>query len=937
MTLRVNPEFATLLSAATTSNTAWSTAFKNGLGATRRVICKIAPAGTAQTNVYATGTKFRDAAIAGEMLIEGGIVSSYGVTSNLTTATAADLASGVAVLRIEGNGNWIEGTLGLTNSGCDFVVATNPTTTNSLAVTPNLRIKPPPFLPSGNGYTPPPLGTDAPSYIVIEDWRDPSTPVEAGRIRLNNRLENWSFTDTEIAAGMGDVRVTNSTEIVTFTDIEFGAVLFSMNAEANFEAGKTLHQVLIVMKPTSGPGQNWPDYPRYSGYKQGTRTFDATVSYGLSNTFPGAFKAKLYKADNTLLYTWDMPRDGLPINSSELSEYPTISKPARPHMNTGQMLFWQSHKPKMSAKSKKWFPGMDMRVVRPSMGKEKASYAGVAPMFTVEANIHGIQHWFASGKWANAVSETAVNADLSLDPYLYSINPGSTVGNYLSTPVWASVHGTPSSEFGQLSYGAARLFGWAYEPGGTGLHDQCTGVGGVRIDRGVWAGPQMIALTDPSWVHLRDNTPISGMIEHWNLHYFNHACHYFTDVRTLTSLPVGEMLEGKWSFSRTYYGDNNSYTAGGTAYAVPQFCTRLGSVGGNNNRPHGGIFTDSNYREPWNGFAVDGLHDYQTPGDVAMHYNSPAHAFSAKHRYITHLMTGLASSAPNRTAKSYIAIRTHAWKVLQHSTMWKLASDHPALGVKRSDVEARLITELNQVYQEYYLPMYVQNSTDPHILMLKRFGVNSTWSTSSLRWCAQSFGLTYYMVGALVKMRQFGLFKKMWNNSEVTQKALLTIIRILDAGAIQFFTQTRGSYIGQGNPVYNDYPLIPINASIEVNPDIPVNWKDFVDRKYPITGLEDWIHSADGKFRGPDSSEQLRGMWPKVRLEFFRDIPCEYSWTEVQQAADIVEGFHKQWDDYIKGMAASGTSPRSLAISEWGVPTGYAQLASPNPSDVETL
>jgi hypothetical protein len=935
MTLRVNPTFAASLSAATISNNAWSAAFKNGLGASRRVTCKIAPAGTPEENAYASGTKFRDAAISGDMAIEGGIVTSYGTTSNLTTALAADLAAGVAVLRIEGNGNWIEGRLGLAGSNADFLVPENPTTTNSIAVTPNLRIKPPPFLPSGTGYSPPALGDDAPAYVVIEDWRNPQNVVEVGRIPFNNRLDNWTFTDPEIAAGMGDVRVTNSTGIVTYIDIEFGAIMFSMNAAANAEGGRTLHQVLVMMKPTSGPGQNWPNYPRYSGYRLGSKTFDAPVTYGVSNTFPEAFKAKLYNGSNALMHTWDMNRDNLPINSSQLSEVPTKTKPLRPHMHCGQMLFWQSHKPKMSAKSKKWFPGMDMRAVRPSLGKEKAAYAGVMPMAGNSGGNHGWQHWFASGKWANAANEDAVRADLSLDPYLYPINPGSTVNNYMQTPDWAAVHGIPASDFGEVSYGAARVMGWGYEPGSYCMHDQTTGPGGVRIDRGVWAGPLMIALTDPNWVHLRDNTPISEMFEHWKLGYFNQGCHYFTDVRNMTTLPLNELLAGDWSYCRTFYGPNSSYTSGGTNYAVPLFASRLGSFASNGQRPHGGQFCDANYRLPWNGYAPDNLHNYQTPGDVAMHYNSPAHAFSAKHRYIAHLMIGLGESRPTTSAGGYVGSREHAWKILQHSTMWKLASDHPVLGVRQSDIEARLAIELNQVYQEYYLPMYVENSQDPHFVIMKRFGVPHRWNGS--RWGSTSFGLTFYMAGALLKMRQFGLFNKMWNQSEASQKALLMLIRMLDAGSIQWFTQTRGSYIGGNGDVYNGAPFIPIDHTVLNNPDIPLNWGDWRDRKYPGAGQEDWIHRSDGSFRGPDSSEQLRASWPKLRLEFFHDIPCLYSWDEVQEAADIVEDFHKQWDDRIKSAAASGTTQRSLALMEWSIPTAYAFLQSPNPDDVETL
>lgn len=939
MTIRTNPELAAILDAATISNAAWSAAYKAALGANRRVICKAAPAGTAQVDVYATGATFRDAALKGDMVIEGGLVRRYGYTSGLTVCTAVDLRTHDAVLRIEGSGHWIEGSLGLPNSGCDFIVPANPTSDNSIAVTPNLRVKPPPFLRSGIGYEPPALDANAPTYIVIENWSDPETITEAGRIPLNNRLENWAFTNAEVADGMGDVRVTNSTQIVTFGDIEFGAVMFSRNRLGNSNENESHHQVLIVMKPTE---ENWPGYPRLSGYRTDKRTFDVEVTYGVSNTFPNAFKAKLYRADNTLLHTWDMPRDGLPINSPELSEFPTKTKPHRPHLNCGQMLFWESHKPKMSRFSKKWFPGMDMRAVRPSMGKEKAAYVGVAPMYWNTGGTNGVQHWFASGKWPNAMSMEAVNADLNLDPYLYEINRTGVTDNAYKTPAWASVHGTPASDMGELPMGAARTMGWGYEPGSWSMHDQLTGPGGVRIDRGFMPGPTMIHLTDPNWIHLRDNTPISEMIEHWNKAYFNHACHYLTDVRSLSTLPLDELFAGAFSLSKTYYGPNNSYTSGGTDYAVPQFCWVVGKVGTQNARPHGGAFTDANYRMPWNGYAPDGLHNYQTPGYVAIHYNSPAHAYSAKHRYITHLMIGLAGVKPTSSAQDYFGSRQHAWMLLQHSVMWKLGSDHPVLGVRQADIEQYVVTELTQIYNEFYIPIWVQNSQDTRMQALKRFGTPIHWSATSGKWTAESFGLTFYMANVLQQMRQFGLFKKLWNMGEVPQKALLTIIRLLDAGSIQWFTQTRGSYMGSTLPgargVFGGPPYIPIDHETEFNPELPTSWGDWRDRKWPLQGKEDWVHKPDGSWSAPDSSEQLRASWPAIRLNYFRDIECLYDWAEVQQAADIVADFHNQRAKRIDdALNVEKVGINGLRLKEWGIPTPYAHLQAPNPTDVETL
>lgn len=138
MPLICNTEFAALLNAAT-SKAAWGAAFEAGLGATRRVVCK------------KDGTTFRDCALTGAMTYAAGTFTHIGYVSGTTTATAADLSSGTCTLHIEGNGNWVQGTLGLSASGRDFIISANPTTTNGLGFV-SVAITAPAALPNGS-YT----------------------------------------------------------------------------------------------------------------------------------------------------------------------------------------------------------------------------------------------------------------------------------------------------------------------------------------------------------------------------------------------------------------------------------------------------------------------------------------------------------------------------------------------------------------------------------------------------------------------------------------------------------------------------------------------------------------------------------------------------------------------------------------------------------------
>lgn len=148
MAIVLSPSLATILRAET-SQYNQVRALDTALTTNKRVKAKYAPAGTAQSNVWATGTLFRDAALIGAFTFADADITGYGFTSNLTTCTAVDLTTNVAVLRIEGGGHWLEGTFGLPGSGADFIFPVNPTATNSIAIAGTLRLRGNSKLPQG--------------------------------------------------------------------------------------------------------------------------------------------------------------------------------------------------------------------------------------------------------------------------------------------------------------------------------------------------------------------------------------------------------------------------------------------------------------------------------------------------------------------------------------------------------------------------------------------------------------------------------------------------------------------------------------------------------------------------------------------------------------------------------------------------------------------
>jgi hypothetical protein len=126
------------------SQTEWVTTLINTLGATRTLECKRA---TTNTDVWADGTTFLQAALIGPMSGSGAFVTGFGSVGAAVVQEAADLATGYSVLRISGGGEWVQGTLGLTGSGADFTLRASPDANTGFGFGSATTIKAPANLP----------------------------------------------------------------------------------------------------------------------------------------------------------------------------------------------------------------------------------------------------------------------------------------------------------------------------------------------------------------------------------------------------------------------------------------------------------------------------------------------------------------------------------------------------------------------------------------------------------------------------------------------------------------------------------------------------------------------------------------------------------------------------------------------------------------------
>jgi hypothetical protein len=922
-----------------TSKRDWANKLKAALGSSRRVRCyKDANAGA--INPYTSGTEFLNVGASGELVIASGAIIGLGTLSNVTVKVPTDLSTGTCALRIEGNGHWVQGSLGLAGASTDFIFTSNMTATAGVAFQKKFQdqafgIAAPKTLPSGIGPAAPTLDIDAPYYVVIEDWTvDP--PVVAGELIFNDPKENLLFESEEITAEMGDVRVTQSTQSITLKGLfEFGATMFSMNSAINSEENRPLHQVLIACKPTS---TNWPNYPSYNGYKP-----KGTYGAASTTTFPTAFKAIIKKQNGEILHTHEL-RDGLPINSPQQSPFRTDTVALRPHFTCAMMLPWQSHKPKLATRAKKYLPNINPNIVRPSVMKLHTSVNAPIPLVgTLSTNLNANAHYLAMPKWPQPCGPNGkIEDNVQNDKYLYDVDVYST-------------HVTS-----QYDYNSARIQGWGYEPGSISGHDWYTGPGGPRFDR---AGiPSALAnyWLNPTGTYLKDGSSYEERLDHWNLAYFNHSCHYMKDVKSMSALPYQQILDGAWSFGSAYYGQNDTgYGLAGKVaaviegrdysilsagdYTVPLFAIgQSGAGAGGGGEPYfAQARTDYSGRLIWNGWALDKLHDYAQPGWVALTMNSPMHFVAQCFRARANAMAQLAVATPysyDSTTNKYTKPATSddvflhrgmAWRWLNWAMNWVLAIKHTQFGMPRALTERRFEQDLEAIYQNWYKPCNDPSNDQylkPRFKSLRAYGQpvsdnesGSSYITkqvpdSSGNWyyTIRANGMAYYVAIALLLMKRSGLWDVMLNKSDVCRKTLLWVIHCLDKGSVDFILDTDGrddltyTRISHVNP-----------ASIDQLPE-PISWADWSANIRPKVGQENWLKNSDGTWKENNVSERgkcdvaahFRPQYLSIRKHFFPEI--EY--PRLDEALAKYEAYYQEVEDAVNAVEGPIVDYKSAAV-----------------------
>lgn len=893
--IKYSPALTTALNAATNKR-AWCAKLIEMLGSSLTFTCKRDP-GSKAADPWSTGTTFYKASLVGAASVRGDSVVNFGLSKNVTTKLAADLGTGKSVLRIEGNGNWIEFSLGLITSSCDIRAKRSPTAKTGLSLN-NISVAAKPSLPFGVGPSAPADTVNTTVTAVIEDMRIPAFPKVVGNLNLDLPRENLIFEDLEMATQFGDIRITQTKNTVIFGQFEFGVTRFDMNKILNAEADVPLEQGLIYCKPYGV----WPTYP----------LMDTWIAER-DLTYPQAFRVRLVRGDGTTWKTLQM-RDGLPINSPELGQSWEREKPLRPHWSCGMMLPWQSHLPKHSDLMAKYFNGMEASSIRPSQAKEGDSANASIPLAARSAQVNGQLQYFAAPQWPQRFDpvwggSADVNAgDTFDDPWLYDVR------------TWHSDEGR-----------RANITGWDYEPGSLSGHDHLAYKGGVRHDRAIVNTPLVMFASDYNSRRLKGNVPWRNVLNAYALAMFNTPHHWVTDIKTCHTLPKELVMSGKVGTYGNRYGGRLQDVTGGMSRVVWAHGVA-----------DGGPWPDPPERgghQIWGGFQQDHLHNSLAPGLMVIMLNSIMHLVCQTMRFTGGVMcqTG-AGLPPSVSAREYFLEREGAFRWLQYTVQWKLGTKHSIAQYQKEDMEVMFQNDLESVYDNILVPTKLQNSQDEYFIGLRNFGIGAAFASSSwpvfeadgktikldaggnkvyepvYSWTATHDSKVFYYAQLMVLMRQFGLWKVLKQRSAKCAAALDFLVECLDKYSIEAF------YHSKGRSFLYDLNLSPWTRSSTLAPGqgiqpMATGWLDWSTRVYPAEGLESMFTAVDGSSVASPMGNQAATVHLMSQYILMRPIYFpEYAHPLLADATVMLKAQYKKFDDFIATFAAN---PRTQAGYDW--------------------
>jgi hypothetical protein len=878
MTFRCNPELRAIIGASP-DKLNWAVDMNTAMGNTRRIRC-FRDANPTAVDPFTTGVEFRNVGSTGAFTTKAGALVKLGRINGTTVSSAADMSTGRSILRVEGNGHWFEGTLGLSREAqlangvaeanlidYDFTVDGNFTANNGLGVKSNITISGPRFLPSGTGTPVPALTANAPYRVELWDYRNSAAPALVGTQNLTTRDDNIVFEDADIAAEIGDVGVYYTPANIAFDEFEFGFTMFVSDKHNRIDYATATEPLYEVLGAARVKESVWNGYPLRDAFNPATHV-----------TIPPAFKVIIKTAGGTILHIMQWA-DGSAINSERT--YPgtrTDTKALRPNWNVGMMLPWRNSPPRLSSRINKWYPGMVDDAKRPTRGKASFTVNGVEVLITggyQGNNYNGIHNLWGQAERPQPrihISHTPP------DPYY---------------PFEWTMSGN-QSEFGPWADG------WGYEPGSYSGHNWYTGPGGPRFDRAPI--PSLLALyaSNPTGSRPAGNVPWATMYEASSLAYANHSNHWVRDPSRLHLADNTDLLTN-WHCSSNYYGDPGYKT---TDKVIDMRATFREGDGPQHYDKNGQLF--------WSGWGRDTLHSYGSANWAAIATNSPMMAVLGKFDTFWQLQAldginyGEWKGGFNQAGhfRGSFMVRDQAWLWLHYTLAWKMASTH-RLSFNRDTIEAKFVRHLEDIHASIYMPIMVNNEQSAYAASIRNLGQPFADDTGETK----GGFLGMYMAGVLALMKQTGLWSKMKAKGGKVKTMLEFQLQCMDKYCFDYTLDS----------AMTDQP------SGYLNP-----YKSWGENR-PINGQGNLWYAPDGSWTGDrDVGSHPFSMYPYVRRDYFPEYPN----PRLQPTIDKFEAMFATTRSRVAAAVAAGdpTVARD-ADHAYGYP-GVAIWKAPAPGDL---
>lgn len=832
----------------------WGAVLNSALGPNKRIVAK-KDVDLNAADPWSTGTVFRDVAVTGPLVMEGGKVVDLGEIFGTSVSVAAALNTPTLV-RLTGNNRYVELTLGLPGSGAELIADGPYTANNGFGLKADFALSGPVFQRSGLGPAAPELDADAPAFLRIWDWTSGSGVIVDTK-PINVRKLDIVADHPAIAAELGDVRKTIMQDGIVFGTggdcFKFAATMLAIHSGLNMDnAAKPVYQVQV----RAVPWNRWSTFP-YRG------AFDIAND----TLAPNAFKAEILRADGTSLHIFELYSTqtggngtGKPINHAQQSRYWTTEAPLQPSWTCHMTLRWDSARIKPSTKVQHYLPVMDSLSLHGSNVTAFDSAPEQWPMVTDNYLANGLGMHRVSPKWSRKR------------------------GEYFDTNIF-----DPDLNYGQMSRDdyITQAIGYGYEPGATCHHTWFMSPGGSRHDRALW--PDLVTrwVALPNGTRAHGNVPNFELVRQYNFGYANEGCHYFTDVVAGKSIPKDKLKRGNICYNDTYYnGGNEDFTTD-----LPNSAIRLLTMG---NAHHGNMMVDKNGRVFTGQYQRDNQHNYSNSAVGGYLLNDPMSMLEAKQFFDSGIAANWGFSSGPFNPGEFLT-RQFAWHMGQFANTWMVTTNDETT-MSRAELEAMWLDFLSRVH-DAIMPGYIAQSA-PTFRYLKKLGstLNGEWFMINNEWHMKRELATdpkaFYLGLVLVLMKQSGSWASLRAKSVKAQEILDLMVVSLAKQSVDCFLDGGGRIDNRNYLQWWADPFPVSDTSVAPPAD---GWASYV----PTKGLTDWIRLEDGSVRGNGyiegdglNTQHFRAQYVHILKNFFPEFNfprVDAAISKVQEWYDLVE------------------------------------------------